>query len=567
VAYVSESARAAAGGVWFLKATEANSLLSTDSTDAVISTETEFCGLLRDFGHYFAVEYSLWNGTTGDLIQGSKSQPVGDQLAMANLVLAIQARGEAGFIFDGDGVLSLAVPSVSDAGTSTVATAWFVTRAIDASDSLNDASALLSMAVEDTLEWARGQEVWSPQALLRLAEAVSSKRTAEAAAKELASDVELVSESLASTFEEISLLHSVSQNLRISCSEGEIAEMATKWLSECLPAETFAVQYLPTMADGRASFRDATSRDLFTAGDSQLDCEEYKQLIEYIQLKPDSEPYIANANVTKRDVWPFPRIRQVIIVPLSEGNNVCGWLAAINHREGLEFGTVEAKFLNSLGALLAIHSSNRQLYREQADFVANVVRALVSAIDAKDPYTSGHSDRVSRIAVRIALELRCSPKIVNTIHMAGLLHDVGKIGIDDYVLRKSGRLTDSEFEHVKAHPEMGWRILADLKPLAEVLPAVLHHHEQWNGRGYPHGLKAEQTPLLARIMAVADSYDAMTSDRPYRQGMSEEKVDNIFREGAGVQWDPDVVKAFFAAKDDIAAIANREKHELVERWV
>ncbi len=564
MAYVSEAARIPWAALDFKKTTKANPLLSsTESTAAGISTQSEHGDLLRDLAHYFAVEFSLWDGTTGDLIHGSKCQPVGDQLAMANLVLAIRDRREAGFIFDGDGVLSLAVPVLSDAATSTVATAWFVTRAIDANDSLNDAATLLSISADDTLLWARGQEVWSPKALLRLAEAVCGKRTAEATARQHACDVEAVSESLASTFEEISLLHAVTRNLRISSTEGEIAQMATEWLSECVPAEAFAVQYLPTTDDDS----DPKSSDFFTAGDGQIECHELSQLIEFLELKRDSEPYIANANVTVGDDWPFPRIRQVIIVPLSEGNNVFGWLAAVNHRDGLEFGTVEAKFLNSLGALLGIHSSNRQLYREQADFVSNVVLALVSAIDAKDPYTSGHSDRVSRIAVRIALEMRCTPKVVNTIHMAGLLHDIGKIGIDDHILRKSGRLSEEEFDHVKKHPEMGFRILAELKPLADVLPAVLHHHEQWNGGGYPHGLNEEEIPLLARIMAVADSFDAMTSDRPYRLGMCDEKVDRILREGAGDQWDPEVVTAFFKARDDIGAIARREHTKLVEHWV
>ncbi len=551
----------------FSRTTKANDLLSLESTTEVLPTATKCCDLLRDLGHYFAVEFSVWEGTSGNLIHGSKSQPVGDQLAMENLVVAVQERQEAGFILDGDGVLSLAVPVPSEVDTDTVATAWFVTREIDADDSLGDASALLSMAVEDTLEWARGQEVWSPQTLLRLAEAVSGKRIAEATAKRYARDVEEVSENLATTYEEISLLHTVTQNLRISSTEGEIGQMATEWLLDCVPAEGFVVQYLPATDEGEASFRNAKSPEFCSAGDCQFDRHEFTKLIEYTDLKRDSKPYIANANVTGGDAWPFPRIRQVIIVPLSEGNNVFGWLAAFNHREGLEFGTIEAQLLNSLGALLGIHSSNRQLYREQAEFVANIVRALVSAIDAKDPYTSGHSDRVARISARIALEMRCKPKTVNTIYMAGLLHDVGKIGIDDSVLRKAGRLTDLEFEHIKMHPEMGYRILADLKQLSDVLPAVLHHHEQWNGGGYPHGLKAEETPLIARIVAVADSYDAMTSDRPYRKGMCDERVDQILREGAGDQWDSEVVKAYFDAKDDIATIAKRERIETMEHWV
>ena len=155
--------------------------------------------------------------------------------------------------------------------------------------------------------------------------------------------------------------------------------------------------------------------------------------------------------------------------------------------------------------------------------------------------------------------MRCSPKLLNTIYMSGLLHDVGKIGIDDQVLRKPGRLSDAEYEHIKIHPEMGQRILGDLKPLADVLPGVLHHHEQWNGEGYPHRLASTDIPEIARILAVADAYDAMTSDRPYRKGMPLEKVDAILRDGAGKHWDPAVISAYFRVKEDIEAICSQDR--------
>src|SRR5690606_13199549 len=186
-----------------------------------------------------------------------------------------------------------------------------------------------------------------------------------------------------------------------------------------------------------------------------------------------------------------------------------------------------------------------------------------------DPYTCGHSDRVARIAVRIARHMGCTPSMLNTLYMAGLLHDIGKIGIDDQVLRKPGRLTEAEFEHIKLHPELGYRILSDLRQLSDVLPVVLHHHEQWDGGGYPARLKGEETPLLARITAVADAFDAMTSDRHYRKGLPREKVDEIFRQAAGQQWDPRVVEAYFACRDDIVEISRRERENLsldVEQW-
>ena len=185
-------------------------------------------------------------------------------------------------------------------------------------------------------------------------------------------------------------------------------------------------------------------------------------------------------------------MRQLIVVPLAAGENLIGWLAAVNHREGEEFGSPEASLLASVAALLGIHAGNLALYRQQAEMLQGVVRALTSAIDAKDPYTCGHSDRVARIAVALAGELGCDRKQLETLYLSGLLHDIGKIGIDDSVLRKPGKLSDAEYEHIKLHPEIGYRILRDLKQLGDVLPVVRHHHEAWNGRGYPSGWPAKR---------------------------------------------------------------------------
>lgn len=171
-------------------------------------------------------------------------------------------------------------------------------------------------------------------------------------------------------------------------------------------------------------------------------------LIEELDLTAAMGAFIANEKSTTERNLVERGIRQLIIVPLSEGDNVFGWLAAFNHVEDREFGTIEANLLSSVGALLGIHSGNRDLYRQQSELLANIVRALVSAIDAKDPYTSGHSDRVARYAVRIALEMRVNPKLLNTIYMSGLLHDVGKIGIDDNVLQKGGAI---DGRRIRAH--------------------------------------------------------------------------------------------------------------------
>ena len=228
----------------------------------------------------------------------------------------------------------------------------------------------------------------------------------------------------------------------------------------------------------------------------------------------------------------------MIAVALAEGENVFGWLAALNHVEDGEFGTVEASLLSSVAAILGIHSGNIELYRQQSELLAGIVRALVSAIDAKDPYTCGHSDRVARVAVRLAEELDCDAQTINTLYLAGLLHDIGKIGIDDSVLRKAGKLSDAEYEHIKQHVEIGHHILRDLAKLEEVLPVVLHHHESWDGGGYPHKLDVEADSAGGPDRGRGRRLRRHESDRPYRRGMPEEQVDQILRMGAGTQWDP-----------------------------
>jgi putative nucleotidyltransferase with HDIG domain len=269
-------------------------------------------------------------------------------------------------------------------------------------------------------------------------------------------------------------------------------------------------------------------------------------------------------------------VREIISVPIREGNRVFGWLLALNHSRATEitnseaeFGTVEACLMASVATILGIHCGNIALYHEQSEFFGSVVRALTSAIDAKDPYTCGHSDRVARLAVCLARELGCDKDDLNTIYLSGLLHDIGKIGIDDNVLRKPGPLTPAELEHIKTHPELGCRILDGVKQLDKVLPVVRHHHEAWNGAGYPDGLKEEETPFLARVVAVADSIDAMCSDRPYRKGIPDEQLDAILRDGAGKQWDARIVEAVFQVREDLRRIGRSERKPLsldVTHW-
>jgi HD-GYP domain-containing protein (c-di-GMP phosphodiesterase class II) len=234
-----------------------------------------------------------------------------------------------------------------------------------------------------------------------------------------------------------------------------------------------------------------------------------------------------------------------------------GWLLAVNPLDDRPITSADIERLQHVGSLIVAQLSNAKIYTDLKELLFGIIRALTAAIDAKDPYTSGHSERVARIAVRLAEELRMPSGKRSDLYLAGLLHDVGKIGIDDGVLKKSGPLTPEEFRKIQAHVEIGVTILKDLRKLHHILPGVRHHHESMDGTGYPDHLSGEQIPLEARILAVADSFDAMSSNRPYRRRLSLAQIDNILQQGRSVQWDPEVIDALFACRGDLEAIRQK----------
>ena len=208
-------------------------------------------------------------------------------------------------------------------------------------------------------------------------------------------------------------------------------------------------------------------------------------------------------------------------------------------------------------ACWAITPARSQSYNHLRELLVGLTRSLTAAIDAKDSYTYGHSERVARIAVELGRELGLQEDELSDIYLAGLLHDIGKIGIRDEVLGKRAPLDDEEFEHIKEHVKIGYRILSGLHSIAHLLPGVLYHHERYDGKGYPEGLKGNAIPFLARILAVADSYDAMSTSRPYRVALPCERVEQILVEGADTQWEKAVVDAFVRCKERVHAIRQR----------
>jgi putative nucleotidyltransferase with HDIG domain len=200
--------------------------------------------------------------------------------------------------------------------------------------------------------------------------------------------------------------------------------------------------------------------------------------------------------------------------------------------------------LETLASQASIAIENARLYHNLLNVYLETIRSLAAAIDAKDSYTHGHSRRVTDLSVGIAMEMELSKTEVDTIRHASLLHDVGKIGISEQILLKPGRLTDDEFETIKSHPHIGAGILNSIEFLKNVCEIIKHHHERFDGKGYPNGLSHQDIPLGSRIICVADSFDAITSNRPYRKPMTfQEAVDEIVN-CSGSQFDPKVVEAF-----------------------
>ena len=213
--------------------------------------------------------------------------------------------------------------------------------------------------------------------------------------------------------------------------------------------------------------------------------------------------------------------------------------------------------LTPFAALFGLHAGASHRHHDLKELLVGMTRSLTSAIDAKDAYTFGHSERVGRIAVELGRALNLSEDELSDLYLAGLMHDIGKIGIRDAVLCKREPLTADEMEHLKQHVTIGHAIVAELHSIRHLLPGILYHHERYDGGGYPEGLKGEAIPRLARILAVADAYDAMTTTRPYRHAMTHDRAGEILKEGAGTQWDRQIVEAFFRCREKVFLIRQR----------
>lgn len=239
--------------------------------------------------------------------------------------------------------------------------------------------------------------------------------------------------------------------------------------------------------------------------------------------------------------------RNMICVPVKIKGRMVGVLQAINKKNQGRFSKGDLEDFSSLANQVAIAIENANLYKELKDTFLSTAGALSDTIEAKDAYTAGHTQRVMEYSLVIGRRLGLPPEEMENLKLAAILHDIGKIGVDDQVLRKQGRLNEEEKRKMRQHTIIGPRIVKRVRQLHPIIPGIRHHHEMYDGSGYPDAVKGEEIPLMARIIAVADTFDAMISDRPYRKGLDMESALREIRQFSGKQFDPKVVQALLSA--------------------
>jgi putative nucleotidyltransferase with HDIG domain len=369
--------------------------------------------------------------------------------------------------------------------------------------------------------------------------------------KAIDEQIELVSTELAQVYEELVLLHKLSTNMHLTEADGNFLQMSCDSLTDIINVEGIAILLKKTV-DGQNHLNLA-------AGSGLIDIDElavavlHDRLFEEIQ---NGKEALLDSEVDYPFKYDWPdNIRNIIVVPLfskdkgtinnsneiKNQTSILGLLVAINRLDKQDFDSTDIKLFTSVAGSCAVFVENGRLFKDLKDLFIGSLRALTNSIDAKDQYTRGHSERVAFISKWIADQLvergLLDEKEVSKVYLAGLLHDIGKMGIEEVVLRKNGSLTEQEMYCIKTHPSVGASILSEIKQMREIVPGVLCHHEREDGRGYPNGIKGDQIPLVSKIIALADSFDAMTSRRTYRDAMSVKQAINEIQKGLGTQYD------------------------------
>ena len=412
---------------------------------------------------------------------------------------------------------------------------------------------VMSETNRDTQSAIGGRNTLLSEMLGLLAESFQGEVEAE-------EQIEMVGTELARVYEELVLLHKLSTNMRVTEPDANFLQMACDSLTDIVSVEGIAILLEKTVEDEKQL--------VVAAGSGLIDLDQRTAAVLHSLLAEEiksGKEALLDSEVDSPFKYDWPEnIRNIIAVPLcgkdkaeshpdkiekaQNGNHIIGLMVAINRIDKQDFDSTDATLFNSVANGCAVFIENGRLFNDLKTLFIGSLKALTRSIDAKDEYTRGHSERVafvSRwIAERLAEEEPLEEEQIHRIYLAGLLHDIGKIGIDEAVLRKKGKLTEQEFECIRKHPSIGAGILREIKQMHDIVPGVLCHHERIDGKGYPCGLVGEQIPLIGKIVGLADGFDAMTSKRTYRGAKTVEQALAEIKKGLGTQFDEKVGRVF-----------------------
>lgn len=378
--------------------------------------------------------------------------------------------------------------------------------------------------------------------------------------------IEMVGTELAQVYEELVLLHKLSSNMRINEPDANYLQMACDSLTEIVLVEGIAILLKKTIEDEEQLVLMAGSGLIDM--DRQMIAALYDRLVAEINSGREA---LLDSKVDSpfKYRW-MENVRNIIAVPLygkgkggsqstqmvEDGRCMMGLMVAINKIGKPDFDSIDVKLFNCVANGCAVFIENGSLFADLKELFVGSLRALTSSIDAKDQYTRGHSERVAFIsrwiAERLAEQLQLTEEDIHKVYLAGLLHDIGKMGINESVLRKKGKLSEDEFAQIKTHPSVGAGILGEIEQMKDIVPGVLQHHERCDGLGYPNGLKGHEITLMGKIIGLADSFDAMTSKRTYREAMSIGQALAEIEDNLGTQFDETVGYAFL--NSDVAQL-------------
>jgi putative nucleotidyltransferase with HDIG domain len=358
-------------------------------------------------------------------------------------------------------------------------------------------------------------------------------------------DLSLTIEELSNVYEELSLLYRISEVFSV-LSIDEIAMRIANEAISAIRVHTAAVLFL-----------DEKGEKLYTkvskgGWDDTLVFEKGPNVIWKSIESRKTSAFCKLAETEHKDY--LPELTSLMVCPLTGKVKVIGAIVVADKEGAEEFYSNDSKLLSAIAAQAGLAIENAMLYSELEALLLGAIRSLVKALEASSCWTAGHTERVTEYSIAIGRVMGLNSEMIEKLKITALLHDIGKIATPKEILNKNGSLEEYEWAEIKRHPALGAEILVELKQFTEIIQSVKYHHEHWDGRKGIFGLEREQIPLMARILAVADAFDAMTSDRPYRRMKTKEDAIKEITRCAGTQFDPSVVEAFLKWVQDFTPL-------------